>query len=249
MTISVAWTTGVITVEQSDLTPVGGSEYEHDINQFHKDLRTLEASQAGAIYPRTHDHNTEVALAGLLYARAVRILPPYTVKYEDLQYQVKAKGANHNVADVKVLNQVSLITENSAGLINAGLTQPEVRNAMTLPATESPQAGSIDSQLAALVDALVVHAGTAQAGAASTITLDATEASSTDEIYNGQILFITSGTGAEQTRRILAYDGITKVATMFVPWDVVPDDTSEYVIIPEEHAAVLSTVQPLLSNI
>jgi hypothetical protein len=118
MTISVAWPTGVISVPQADLIDKGGGEYEHDMEQFHFDLRTLEASQEGAIYPRTHNHDIEKTLAGVVYARKVEILLPYQVQYENLQYQVKAKGANHNVSDVKVLNQVSLITENSAGLIN-----------------------------------------------------------------------------------------------------------------------------------
>lgn len=127
MTISVAWPTGVIAVPQADLTFIGGDEYEHDMEQFHLDLRTLEASEEGAPYPRIHNHDIEVTLAGLTFARKVNILEPYTVEYEDLQYQVKARGANHNVAERKVLNQVSLITENSPGLINATLTPAEVQ--------------------------------------------------------------------------------------------------------------------------
>ena len=59
-------------------------------------------------------------------------------------------------------------------------------------------------------------------------------ASSADDAYKGQTVFIRSGTGEDQSRLIVAYDGTTKVATLETgcPWDTVPDSTSAYVIIP-----------------
>jgi hypothetical protein len=39
------------------------------------------------------------------------------VEFEDGQYTVNCVGANHNISDVKVANQVSLIVNNAAGLI------------------------------------------------------------------------------------------------------------------------------------
>ena len=72
--------------------------------------------------------------------------------------------------------------------------------------------------------------GTAQAGAASTITL-AAGASAVDGFYVGFVIEITSGTGAGQTPRpITGYVGSTKVATIAFPWDVNPDATSVYAI-------------------
>lgn len=55
------------------------------------------------------------------------------------------------------------------------------------------------------------------AGSASTATLDA-GASSVDNFYKDQLLTLTSGTGAGQTRRILSYVGSTKVATVATNW-------------------------------
>lgn len=71
--------------------------------------------------------------------------------------------------------------------------------------------------------------GTAQAGAASTITL-AAGASATDDEYNNLYIVITGGTGSGQTRRITDYVGSTKVATVDEDWDTQPDATSTYSI-------------------
>ena len=75
----------------------------------------------------------------------------------------------------------------------------------------------------------VTEAGTAQAGAASTITLRS-GASSTNDLYLGQIITIVSGTAAGQSKPITAYVGGTKVATVSGSWATNPDSTSVYEI-------------------
>jgi len=74
-----------------------------------------------------------------------------------------------------------------------------------------------------------VRSGTAQAGAAGSITLDA-GASASDSFYNGLLIHIVAGTGADQSREITAYVGATKVATVSPNWAVTPDATSVFVI-------------------
>lgn len=76
-----------------------------------------------------------------------------------------------------------------------------------------------------------VNEGLAQAGASSTITLNAL-ASSDDDAYNGQLVFIRSGTGEDQVRVVADYVGSTKVATVNRAWDTTPDSTSGYVMLP-----------------
>lgn len=71
--------------------------------------------------------------------------------------------------------------------------------------------------------------GTAQAGAAGTITLDAS-ASATDDIYNGMLARIVSGTGAGQWRPIYDYVGSTKVAHVKPNWTTTPDNTSVFAV-------------------
>lgn len=76
-----------------------------------------------------------------------------------------------------------------------------------------------------------VNEGLAQAGGASTITLN-TLASTDNNAYNNQLVFLRSGTGEDQVRFVSSYVGATKVATVDRAWDVVPDSTTGYVILP-----------------
>lgn len=69
--------------------------------------------------------------------------------------------------------------------------------------------------------------GTAQAGAASTITLASGE-SAVDGAYVGMPITITGGTGSGQTRIISGYVGSTKVATVVPAWDTQPSTDSTY---------------------
>jgi hypothetical protein len=80
-----------------------------------------------------------------------------------------------------------------------------------------------------------VNEGLAQGGTANTITLNAL-ASSVDNSYVGQVVFIRSGTGADQVGYVTAYNGTTKVATIKHGenggnWGTTPDTTSAYVML------------------
>jgi hypothetical protein len=79
-----------------------------------------------------------------------------------------------------------------------------------------------------------VNEGMAQGGTSNTITLNAL-ASASDDVYNGQLIFIKSGTGSDQVGLVTDYNGTTKVATIITAtngWDVTPDSTSAYIMIP-----------------
>ena len=116
----------------------------------------------------------------------------------------------------------------------------------SIPGASAPTAGEVadavwDEALAghtteatygALMQALQLHVGTAQAGGASSITFDATGSSSTTDFYKYQMVTIRSGTGAGQTRQITAYNGTTKVATVNLAWATAPSTDSEYIVHP-----------------
>ena len=76
-------------------------------------------------------------------------------------------------------------------------------------------------------NSLALHSGTAQDGAAGTITL-ASGASATNSLYVGETVMIYGGTGAGQSRVITAYVGSSKVATVDHNWTTNPDSTSTY---------------------
>lgn len=89
------------------------------------------------------------------------------------------------------------------------------------------QATSISTQTVRIDSLKDAATGTAQAGSSSSITL-ASGASSVTNYYVGLPITITGGTGAGQTRRITAYNGSTKVATITSNWTVNPNSTSTY---------------------
>jgi hypothetical protein len=96
------------------------------------------------------------------------------------------------------------------------------------PGTLTPSAVSGNITLTA--SSSVFHngrTGTAQAGGASTITLDA-GAIAVDDIYNGATITITGGTGSGQSRVISDYVGSTKVATVSTAWTTQPNSTSTF---------------------
>ena len=72
----------------------------------------------------------------------------------------------------------------------------------------------------------------AQAGNATTITLDSS-AVATNDYYNGSIVAIIAGTGNAQARVITAYVGSTKVATVDTNWAVNPSTDSVFAIYPQ----------------
>ncbi len=84
----------------------------------------------------------------------------------------------------------------------------------------------------------VIRTNTAQAGAAGTITLDAS-ASATNDFYKDCVVYIRSGTGSGQHRLINAYNGTSKVATIAPDWKTNPDNTSVFDVIPG-HAAIIA---------
>lgn len=145
MAVSVNWATKVITIPQADLAVVSAGLYELDVNAFRLALKDIEDDEDGMAFADTHRHNTEVTLGGVTYARTFEIINGYTVTFQDVgsPYTVRCVGANHNIADVKNVNQVSLIVGNSAGLITVatggggGPTASEIAAAVWARAIES----------------------------------------------------------------------------------------------------------------
>jgi hypothetical protein len=154
-TITINHLTKVILVPVNDscmtaITPGIGGVYAMDVNVFRKNLKDLEDDPEGMTLLDTHTHNTEIVLSGVTYSRFFEIINGYTVEFDESvfdHYIVVCSGANHNIADVKVLNTISLIIGNSAGLVtvSATLTQQQMRDAMTLTTTGGKK--SVDDKL------------------------------------------------------------------------------------------------------
>lgn len=83
------------------------------------------------------------------------------------------------------------------------------------------------------IAAFAIHSGTAQAGGVCSITLSDT-ASGSDGVYNRNLVVIVEGAGIGQTRTIVDYDGVTKVAVVDRDWRIQPDNVTEYQVVPDD---------------
>ena len=76
----------------------------------------------------------------------------------------------------------------------------------------------------------ILNEGTAQAGAAGSITLAAAAESVEDEMYHDAYVTLVGGAGAGQVRAILTYTASTRVAIVAPDWAVTPNGSTEYVV-------------------
>ncbi len=121
MAITIDWATKIINVPKADLTLIQSAPTEireMDVNWFRLRLKDIEDNVEGLPFVDTHRHNTQVVLGGLTLARVVEILSPYTITFENGLYAVNLVGANNNIADKTNVNNVSVRSSNSAGLIS-----------------------------------------------------------------------------------------------------------------------------------
>jgi hypothetical protein len=152
MALTITWpseaNTGTIYVPKADTTLVAAGPPEIrslDVDDFRNDVMTAYAAQPGPWAPVPFVHNGEITISGDIFARSVVFVDAYEIEFEDGQYTVKLTGANHNIADVRKANQVSLIIGNSFGLIRSpGVDQANVQAAMDAQGYTSARADWID---------------------------------------------------------------------------------------------------------
>lgn len=78
----------------------------------------------------------------------------------------------------------------------------------------------------------VVESGMAQGGNANTITFRA-GASAVNDYFKGQLCVLTSGQGAGQSRPVIGYAGLAKIATISGTWATNPNSGTRYKLIPD----------------
>lgn len=129
MALSIDWATKVITVPKADMTLIQTVPFEvRELNtdDFRLELKEIEATFDGMAFEKTHVHNPPFFIGGTELARTIEIVNGYTVTFEDGQYAVNLQGSNSNIGDVINVNQVSVRSANSAGLVtSAGIEQIE----------------------------------------------------------------------------------------------------------------------------
>lgn len=141
------------------------------------------------------------------------------------------------ISDAGGLDVDSIKTDTAAILVDTGTTLDtklnDIQGATFSSATDSLEAIRNRGDSAWTGSPTTSNSGTAQAGSTSSITLES-GASAANDTYNGQVVYISAGTGAGQSRAIADYVGSTKVATVITNWATAPDNTSVYEVYPDD---------------
>ena len=139
MPIAIDWPAKIIEVPQDYLTLISPGIFQLDLNTARLALKALEDDPAGMPFPDTHIHVAPRTIAGVTLARVFEIINGYRFLFEDGQYAVNLVGANSNIADVSIVNQVSIRSQNSAGLVQvssgSGLSTEQATQLTQLAAT------------------------------------------------------------------------------------------------------------------
>lgn len=175
MALTANWVSGVIFVPKAFLTqiaPPPNEVMQLDLNEFRYGLRALEETDDGRPWPVTHRFVPALQLStSVTVAPAVLLTSGtthYMVEFEDGQYAVEVFGGNSNVAERALVNQVSVRSQNSAGLVLVdGIPTPQEVAAETvaqlrasLADANQPSAGDV-SALFARINALTYLLGAA----------------------------------------------------------------------------------------
>lgn len=161
-------------------------------------------------------------------------LRPITEGNEDVG--VEADGHVHG--DLKEWLGVAplALTSQKVQAKDADAAQASVCTETRLSELDAATTGKAANEIDILKEAAVARRGTAQAGAAGSVTLDS-GASAVTDFYKDAWVFLVSGTGAGQSRLVSAYNGTTKVATIVPNWVTNPDSTSVFILLPAARVA------------
>lgn len=130
MATSVNWITGEISIPRADMPiiQVSPEVRQLDTAQLWLDLKDLEKSVDGIIWPDTQSNNPAYTISGFTYAQGFLIIAPYFITFEDGQYSVALTGTNNNIIDVATANQVRILSQNSGGLIEGSISIADLDN-------------------------------------------------------------------------------------------------------------------------
>ncbi len=193
--------------------------------------------RANGVYGVTFDA-TDTATIGemevsVVVAGALPVFDKFTVVIAAVYDMLYGSSAIGYIAN----QPVDLNTIKTNPVVNAGtVTFPTTA---TLASTSNIASGTIsalssgaitNASFAADVGFKSVRSNTAQAGASTSITLDAS-AAGVQDFYKNMLIVLTGGTGIGQARFITAYDFATKIATVSA-WTVNPNATTTFAILP-----------------
>lgn len=167
--ISIDYSTFIIYVPKSytqlvSLDPQTGLEVRQiNLTTFSQDLANLQDDELGMWASTAFEYTAPIQVGGVQLAPVVVILSPYTVEFEDGQYAVQLNGANTNLQDKVIVNQVSIRPNNSAGLTFSDIINEQsyqgasvwIDSTDGLPGTQFPR-GTPTDEVNNITDAVTI---------------------------------------------------------------------------------------------
>lgn len=148
MAYTVDWIAKTISIPVSDLTLVSGTWYRLSMVDFLIEIRRLEASPVDGLWAiEILDHtNPQIDFAGADYYGFDKIVNGYSVQFEPPATRVDLIGSNNNIADVLIVNGISVVPSNTAGgqriTAGSGVTAQDKIDIAALSATDVWSAAS-----------------------------------------------------------------------------------------------------------
>ena len=166
--------------------------------------------------------------AGAQWQDALVTIQTTTSLFDDLATSTAVSTATGLVGSVgTIVGSVGTVAGSVGTIVGsvgtvAGNTSTGVSTANSLIASVGTAVGANSG---------ILLTGTARASTSSTIKLAASGPSDSDDIYNGMVVGILSGTGVGQCRMIYDYNGTTHAASVSRAWTTTPSTDSVYIIL------------------
>jgi hypothetical protein len=205
-------------------------------------LRIVFSDNGGTILPVWQDYMVLPATTyDALVTGGANALPVDLVKWNGAAVIAPTTAGTPDVNVLRISNDA--VAADNAELFFDGTGYAGTNNVIPIVSTVNALAsGSITA--AAIADNAIdratfaadtglqsIRSATALAGGSSTVDLDA-GASSVAEFYTDCWIYLTSGTGAGQARRILSYDGTFKIVNVAPVWATNPANGTGFAILP-----------------
>ena len=123
MAYAVDWVNKIITIHKADMTQVEVSPYEIyelSLEDFWETIHDLQDNIVAMPFIEIMDNTPPAILGTTTFARTLQIINGWKILFENDDYLVDIVDGNSNLAQNTVRNQVSVYTNNSAGLIEGG---------------------------------------------------------------------------------------------------------------------------------
>jgi len=125
----IDWANKIVHIFKTDMVQVEqppNEGWKLDMVWFKKAIGDRMDDVDGQVYPDIINHYPAVQLGGTNLAPVVEIINGYKVHFENGQYYVLLNGSNTNLMEHVILNDVSIRSNNAAGMQDLSLLRSSV---------------------------------------------------------------------------------------------------------------------------